>query len=346
MLGVVATHRYYISVKDIPGPFVVSFSVWWQLYHIIVKSDYATEIVKRHRKHGNFVRIPLNEIGVLHPDAVREVLMTQWWKTSCLASQVDPKRRMEMWRTVGQGYMMQNIGKSEPYIDNCVIFLERQLDNAALLGEAVHFDEWFVFYSSTLLVKLRFHPRSVISSVDLRIQPNAKIMAISTPIVQARRENHKPRKDMMTEWLSMRSKPPEKMKDSRIDDAALLNIVAGAEAFFYWLLRAPRHLEKLRAEINEAQAKMLLSPVECIGSFLKVAVLSAAGISRKGKLANPAVLPSLTIPWTVLSINAYATHRNPIIIGPDSTLIRDFEFGQIDPAREWKQPQGFNVYAT
>lgn len=106
VLLVAVKRRYFTSIRDIPGPFVASFSSLWQIYHLF-KGHTEVEIIKLHRKHGtnsssrrnccpfcalysalvfeiyltvaslllgDFVRIAENEVSVAHPDAVRLLL--------------------------------------------------------------------------------------------------------------------------------------------------------------------------------------------------------------------------------------------------------------------------------
>ncbi|ORX97811.1 benzoate 4-monooxygenase cytochrome P450 [Clohesyomyces aquaticus] len=386
--------RYFLarrclsSLRNVSGPFTASLTVCWQFYHMVIKSDYATEIVRQHRKHGTFVRIGPNEVSVSHPDAVCSVLMNQWWKSSWyrifsfpdhthlnLASHTDPKLRSHMWRTVGPGYTLANVSKTEPYVDECIVLLEQQLESLSKRGQAIDFDEWFAFLSLDIIGQATFSSRLgyldagrdiglAISTVKvlavyttimshlvwlhdltlgnpwlgkLGIAPNVKMVDICTPIIKARRENLSPRKDMMAEWLSIREKSPEKMKDSEIDDAALLNVVAGAEgtggviqALFYFLLRAPKHLERLRAELDNADANGQLSPVAQIAETQKLTFLQAciketyrfycpigAGMPRVVPNGGAQICGRYFKSDTILSVNAYAIHRNPDIFGAD-----------------------------
>lgn len=51
LLVVIIRRRYFSPVSDIPGPFVASFSLLWQFYHVI---DGHTEkaTIELHRKYG------------------------------------------------------------------------------------------------------------------------------------------------------------------------------------------------------------------------------------------------------------------------------------------------------
>lgn len=45
------TRRYLTALRDIPGPFLASFSSLWQVYHLF-KGHTEEEIIKLHKKHG------------------------------------------------------------------------------------------------------------------------------------------------------------------------------------------------------------------------------------------------------------------------------------------------------
>jgi hypothetical protein len=53
-IGVALKRRYLSSLHDIPGPFFASFTIGWQLYHLI-KGHTEVEIVKLHRQHGKWL---------------------------------------------------------------------------------------------------------------------------------------------------------------------------------------------------------------------------------------------------------------------------------------------------
>lgn len=43
--------RYSTSIRDVPGPFLASFSSLWQVYRLW-KGDGETEWIRLHNKHG------------------------------------------------------------------------------------------------------------------------------------------------------------------------------------------------------------------------------------------------------------------------------------------------------
>jgi hypothetical protein len=92
--------RWFSSISDIPGPFLGSFSVLWQIIHAF-KGHTEEATIAEHKKHGmeseqasyrtpiltregDFVRIGYNEVSIGHPDAITEVLKSQMNKV-CLS---------------------------------------------------------------------------------------------------------------------------------------------------------------------------------------------------------------------------------------------------------------------
>jgi len=68
--------RWFSPISDIPGPFFGSFSVFWQIWHII-KGHTETATIALHKKHGDFVRIAYNEVSVGHPVAIDAILKSE-----------------------------------------------------------------------------------------------------------------------------------------------------------------------------------------------------------------------------------------------------------------------------
>jgi hypothetical protein len=57
-LALIIYRRWFSSLSKIPGPFLGSFGVWWQVWHSI-KGHTEEETIALHRKHGkNVSQIP------------------------------------------------------------------------------------------------------------------------------------------------------------------------------------------------------------------------------------------------------------------------------------------------
>lgn len=84
--------------------------------------------------------------------------------------------------------------------------------------------------------------------------------------IEARKKNPEVRKDMMEHWLEMRRNHPERMEEKEIFSAAIVNTAAGSDtvsatmqAFFYNLLKNRKLFNRLREELDSAQARGELS---------------------------------------------------------------------------------------
>jgi hypothetical protein len=60
LISVVAKRRYFSSISDVPGPFVASFTILWQIYHAF-KGHTELEMVKLHKEYGHHDQSGLRE---------------------------------------------------------------------------------------------------------------------------------------------------------------------------------------------------------------------------------------------------------------------------------------------
>jgi cytochrome P450 len=100
----------------------------------------------------------------------------------------------------------------------------------------------------------------------LNLQPSMHIFDNTLAAVNRRSRNDDVRKVVIEQWKETRAKYPDLMEEKEILAAAVVNVGAGADtisatlqAFYYYLLRTPEALKKLRSEIDEAEARGDLS---------------------------------------------------------------------------------------
>ena len=86
----------------------------------------------------------------------------------------------------------------------------------------------------------------------------------------------------MEHWLDVRQKHPERMEEKEIFCGAISNVAAGSDtvsatiqAFFYYLLKNPQYLPRLREEIDAAQAGGELAGVPTYNETQKLPYLQA-----------------------------------------------------------------------
>lgn len=102
----------------------------------------------------------------------------------------------------------------------------------------------------------------------LGLQPNQHIFDTTVSSIEARAKNPEIRKDMVEQWSERYHNVKDKglMEEKEILCGALANIGAGADtvngamqAFFYYMIRNPEYMKKVRAEVDEAVAAGKLS---------------------------------------------------------------------------------------
>lgn len=116
----------------------------------------------------------------------------------------------------------------------------------------------------------------------LGLEPNQHIFDTAKAAVAARQANEFARTDMIEQWKISRRNHPDRMAEQEILDVATATIGAGADtisatlqAFFYFLLKHPDHLARLRREIDAANTRGELSHVVSYAEAQKLPFLQA-----------------------------------------------------------------------
>jgi cytochrome P450 len=182
-------------------------------------------------------------------------------------SELDPKRHIAKFKNISSGYAFSNIIKSEPYIDNAIKILEKQLDKLSKENKPVHFDHWFNYFGFDVLGEVTFSQRfgfleegrdigDAIANTKmlggyiaimghfywlhdwllanpligwLNLQPSMHIFDTTLAAVERRSKNDEARKDMLEQWKETRAKFPERMEEKEILAAAVVNVGAGVD---------------------------------------------------------------------------------------------------------------------
>lgn len=152
------------------------------------------------------------------------------------------------------------------------------------IGNAISNTRALALYIAVMGYYIWFHNLTLGNPLlsRLGIQPSSHIFDTCLAAIKARKENPKVRKDMMQQWLDTRAKYPDRMAESEIFGAAVANVGAGADtvsstmqALTYCLIRSPEHLQRLREEIDAAQAAGELSPIVQYNEAQKLPFLQA-----------------------------------------------------------------------
>ena len=116
----------------------------------------------------------------------------------------------------------------------------------------------------------------------LGIQPSSHIFDTCVSAIEARKNNPEVRADMMAHWLTAQAKHPDQITEDEIFGISMTTVAAGADtvsgtlqAFFYYLIRNPPHLQRLREEVDAAQERGELSPLVQYAEAQKLPFLQA-----------------------------------------------------------------------
>jgi cytochrome P450 len=102
----------------------------------------------------------------------------------------------------------------------------------------------------------------------LGLTPSQHIFDTVSRAVASRKKNTEARTDMMEHWMQAQAAHPERFGETEIQAVASATVGAGADtvsatlqAFWYYLLRKPEDLARVRAEVDKARAEGKLSKV-------------------------------------------------------------------------------------
>lgn len=172
VLLTIIKRRYFTSgISDIPGPFLASISVLWQLYHII-DGHTEEEVIALHKKHGTFVRISHKEVSVSDPSAIQTILMASitkgdWYKIFSLPdsrfvnamSECDPRLHAKRMKNIAAGYTLTNIMRSEKYVDTAIALLRKRFNEIIDADKAMEPAVWFNYFAFDVLGEVTFSKR-------------------------------------------------------------------------------------------------------------------------------------------------------------------------------------------
>ncbi|KKY18428.1 putative benzoate 4-monooxygenase cytochrome p450 [Phaeomoniella chlamydospora] len=302
-------------------------------------------------------------------------------------SELDPKRHIQKSKNLASGYALSNIIKSEPYVDAILDTMEKQFDRLTKQGKPIEFDKWFNYFAFDVVGEVTFSKafRFVETGTDIRNAiSNTRALALYIAIMghyvwlhnwtlgnpllsrlalDERNKNPAVRNDMMERWLGVRRQYPDRMAESEIFGAAVANIGAGADTasgtlqgLFYFLLRNPHHLQRLREEIDAAQARGELSDIVAYNEGQKLPFLQAciketyryhpavpSGLSRVVPPGGITIAGRFFTEGTILSVNPWVFHRNPELFGPDCESFNPERWLDADRA---KQMDSFLIHVS
>ncbi|OCK85737.1 cytochrome P450 [Lepidopterella palustris CBS 459.81] len=181
------------------------------------------------------------------------------------------------------------------------------------------------------------------------LMPQQHIFDTTKRAIQIRQRNPDVRNDMLSLWLQQLQDAPEKFQENDMYGVVNATVGAGADtvsaslqAFFYYMIRSPKCIERARKEIEDARtdgmkpvsfevARQLPYFQACLKETWRMHTPVGLGLAR--------VVPDqgLTIgekhfeAGTTLSINQWVIHRSKEFFGEDA--------GVFNPDR-WIEPRG------
>lgn len=100
------------------------------------------------------------------------------------------------------------------------------------------------------------------------LTPHAHIFNVVSKAVKEREDNPEARKDMVSQWVQNHKKWPARMENREILAVASMTTIAGSEtmtgaleSMFYWLLKNPDCMKKLKEELKQAHETDKLSDI-------------------------------------------------------------------------------------
>jgi hypothetical protein len=100
----------------------------------------------------------------------------------------------------------------------------------------------------------------------LGLMPSQHIFDTTLRAIERRKENPEVRFDMLEHWKQTLAQHPDRMEENELYGVTNMTIGAGADtisatlqAFFYYLIRYPVHLDKVKAEISNANTSKVVS---------------------------------------------------------------------------------------
>ena len=116
----------------------------------------------------------------------------------------------------------------------------------------------------------------------LDVQPAEHTWRTSVAALNERKRSMEARTDMVEQWMNVQAKHPERMSEKDIMCAVAANVGAGGDtvaiglqAFFYFLLKHPTYLARLRKEIDASNSRGELSPIVTLAQAQNLPYLQA-----------------------------------------------------------------------
>ncbi|EEQ85215.2 cytochrome P450 oxidoreductase [Blastomyces dermatitidis ER-3] len=165
--------RYSPGIRNVPGPFVASFSNLWKIYRVLQK-DMAWRNIEVHEKYGPLVRIGPNHVSASDPEALKTIYsftnifpksefysigegLYEGKKLPTLFTTRSNEYHAQLKRASAKGFSMTAISELEPYVNGCIELFLKKVEERSNDGKMV-FDigPWMQFFAFDVLGEVNF----------------------------------------------------------------------------------------------------------------------------------------------------------------------------------------------
>ncbi|MCJ1360922.1 hypothetical protein MMC16_000017 [Acarospora aff. strigata] len=161
------------GLREIPGPFLASFSNLWKL-KAVWRQDMPRRNIELHEKFGPLVRIGPNHVSISDPVALKTVYgFTNIFKKSAfypigeafykgkklpnLFTTQDNSYHATLKRAAANAYSMTALTELEPYVDKCVeLFLTRIAEVTDSGAKSIDISVWLQYFAFDVLGEINF----------------------------------------------------------------------------------------------------------------------------------------------------------------------------------------------
>ncbi|EAU31616.1 predicted protein [Aspergillus terreus NIH2624] len=161
--------RYRDGLRQVPGPFVASFSNLWKL-RAVWKKNMHRENVRVHEDYGPIVRIGPNHVSVADAPSMRAIYGVQNSAFYPLAEAIYKGRflptlfttesndyHMRLKRGAVKAFSMDTVVGLEPYVDKCIAVLVSRLREVTDNGKRpVNPVAWLQYFAFDVLGEINF----------------------------------------------------------------------------------------------------------------------------------------------------------------------------------------------
>ncbi|GKT59762.1 pisatin demethylase [Colletotrichum tofieldiae] len=311
LLAVVVTQLYLTKrrqgLKDIPGPWLASFSNVWKL-RAVWKQNMHRENLRAHEDYGDIVRIGPNHVSLADPKSLRAIYGVQnvFSKSAfyplaeaiyrgrflpTLFTTTSNDYHMRLKRGSVKAFSMDTVAGLEPYVDKCVGLLLQRLREVSDNGKVpINPVSWMHYFAFDVLGQVNFSKD--LGFLDKGRDLDGIIAAIggllvyvslfSLAQVEERLKTPVERRDILNQLLASHKADPDSLTLDEIIAITTTNVIAGSDttavslsSVIYHLSKFPEKKKKLEDEIASAQREGRASNPITYAEAIKLPYLSA-----------------------------------------------------------------------